>query len=77
MGVLVQKITLLELYYQSKYGVPSQYKEALDQSVNRILKNNKTTRQQFEKSLNYYAFHSSMQEKLNEDLLLHLSRKLR
>lgn len=76
MRVLVQNITLIELYYQSKHGVPSQYKEALDQSVDRILKNNKTTRQQFEKSLNYYALHSTMQESLNEDLLLHLSRKL-
>ena len=76
MSPLVEEIMLIETHYQSKYGVPSQYKKALDQSVDEILKKSKTNRKCFERSLAYYAGHPELQKKLNERLLTQLSRKI-
>jgi hypothetical protein len=73
---LVEEITLLETHYQSRYGVPSQYKEALDISVKSIFKKTRCSKATFEKSLKYYAAHPELQKELNEQLLTELSRKL-
>ncbi len=77
MAPLVEEITLLETHYQSKFGVPSQYKKALDQSVSRVLRKANCTLTDFEKSLKYYAAHPELQKQLNEKLLTNLSRKIR
>jgi hypothetical protein len=77
MAPLVEEITLLETHYQSKFGVPSQYKKALDQSVSRVLSKANCTLSDFEKSLKYYAAHPELQKQLNEKLLTNLSRKIR
>lgn len=74
MGAIVKEITLIETYFQSKYGVPSQYKGALDKSVNSVLKKEHLSRQAFKKSLDYYAAHPELQKALNEQLLMELSR---
>jgi hypothetical protein len=76
MAPLVEEITLLETHYQSRYGVPSQYKEALDISVKSIFKKARCSKATFEKSLKYYAGHPELQKALNEQLLTELSRKL-
>jgi endonuclease/exonuclease/phosphatase (EEP) superfamily protein YafD len=76
MTPLVEEITLLETHYQSRYGVPSQYKEALDISVKSIFKKTRCSKATFEKSLKYYAAHPELQKELNEQLLTELSRKL-
>lgn len=77
MTPLVEEITLLETHYQSKFGVPSQYKASLDLSVKRVLKKAGCTKRTFEKSLKYYAAHPTLQKELNEQLLTALSRKVR
>jgi Domain of unknown function (DUF4296) len=77
MTQLVEEITLLETHYQSKFGVPGQYKAALDLSVQRVLKKAGCTKRTFEKSLEYYAAHPTLQKELNEQLLTTLSRKIR
>lgn len=77
MTPLVEQITLLETYYQSKFGVPSQYKTALDRSVQRVFKKSGCTKSTFKKSLKYYAAHPALQKELNEQLLTALSRKMR
>lgn len=76
MSSLVEEITILETHYQSKFGVPSQYKKALDQSVSDVLQKAKCSREKFKKSLEYYAAHPELQKALNETLLTNLSRKL-
>lgn len=77
MAPLVEEITLLETYFQSKYGAPGQYKEALDLSVKRIFLKSGCSKATFKKSLKYYAGHPELQKELNEQLLTALSRKLR
>jgi hypothetical protein len=77
MVPLVEEITLLETHYQSKFGVPGQYKAALDLSVQRVFKKAGCTKALFEKSLKYYAAHPALQKELNEQLLTALSRKIR
>ena len=77
MTPLVEEITLLETHYQSKFGVPGQYKAALDLSVQRVFKKAGCTKSTFEKSLKYYATHPALQKELNEQLLTALSRKIR
>jgi hypothetical protein len=76
MSHLVEEITIIETHFQSKFGVPSQYKKALDTSVNRTLQKAGTTRAAFERSLRYYAAHPTHQQALNEDLLTSMSRKV-
>ena len=76
MSQLVEEITIIENHYQSKYGVPSQYKKALDASVNKTLQKVGCTRAAFEKSLRYYAAHPEHQKSLNEALLTSMSRKV-
>jgi hypothetical protein len=76
MSSLVEEITLIETHYQSKFGVPSQYKKALDTSVNKTLRKANCTRAKFEKSLSYYAAHPAHQKALNEALLTSMSRKV-
>ena len=76
MSSLVEEITIIETYYQSKFGVPSQYKKALDASVNKTLRKANCTRAKFEKSLRYYAAHPTHQKALNEALLTSMSRKV-
>ncbi|MBM3916783.1 MAG: DUF4296 domain-containing protein [Sphingomonadales bacterium] len=74
MCSVVKEITLLETHFQSKYGVPSQYKSALDLSVKKVFKKAHITRKQFQTSLDYYAAHPELQKALNEQLLMELSR---
>jgi hypothetical protein len=76
MSQLVEEITIIENHYQSKHGVPSQYKKALDASVNKTLQKFGCTLAEFEKSLRYYAAHPELQKSLNEVLLTNMSRKL-
>lgn len=76
MSKLVEEITILEVHYQSKFGVPSQYKSALDQSVSSVLQKANCTQEKFKKSLRYYAAHPELQKALNDTLLTSLSRKL-
>lgn len=76
MAKLTEEITLIETYFQSKYGVASQYKKALDLSVDKTLKKAKCNRAIFKKSLQYYAAHPEKQKALNDTLLTSMSRKI-
>lgn len=76
MCSLVEEITIIETHYQSKFGVPSQYKKALDASVNKTLQKAGCSRAAFEESLRYYAAHPADQKALNEALLTSMSRKV-
>jgi hypothetical protein len=76
MALIVEEITIIETHYQSRYGVPIQYKKALDKSVDQALVKAGCTRKKFKKSLRYYAAHPELQKSVNEVLLTNMSRKL-
>ena len=76
ISVLVEEISVLEAYYQSTYGVPGQYKEALDKAVAKTLKKHNCSLLKFKRSVYYYATHPSLQALLNENTMTRLSRKI-
>lgn len=76
MSVLVEEISVLEAHYQSTYGVPGQYKAALDKAVAIVLKQHHCTLLKFKKSVYYYAAHPALQKLLNESTMTRLSRKI-
>ena len=76
LSVLVEEISVLEAHYQSTYGVPGQYKAALDNAVAIVLKQHHCTLLKFKKSVYYYAAHPALQKLLNESTMTRLSRKI-
>ncbi|MFM8597284.1 MAG: DUF4296 domain-containing protein [Flavobacteriales bacterium] len=76
LSKLVEEISVLEAYYQSTYGVPGQYKTALDEAVKLTLKKQQCSLSKFKKSVYYYAAHPELQRLLNESTMTRLSRKL-
>ena len=75
MSVILEDVLLLESHYQSKFGVPGIYKDALDESVNRLLRKNGVSRKQFEKSYRYFASHPEEFKALNTRIMDRLSRE--
>ncbi|MEN9744066.1 MAG: hypothetical protein RLZZ65_1871 [Bacteroidota bacterium] len=76
LSVLVEEVSVLEAHYQSTYGVPGQYKKALEQAVERSLQKHNCSLLKFKQSVFYYAAHPDLQSELNEKVMTQLSRKL-
>lgn len=76
LSILVEEISVLEAHYQSTYGVPGQYKSALDKAVANTLKQHQCTLSKFKRSVYYYAAHPELQKLLNENTMTRLSRKI-
>lgn len=76
LSVLVEEVSVLEAHYQSTYGVPGQYKKALDQAVTQSLQKHNCSLLKFKRSVFYYAAHPELQSELNEKVMTQLSRKL-
>lgn len=75
MIVLLEKVTLLEHYFQAKYGTPSVYKAALDSSVMMELKKNGVTKKEYETSFEYYAKDQVRYKKMQEKIIERLNKK--
>ena len=75
MIVLLEKVTLLEHYFQAKYGTPSVYKAALDSSVMIELKKNGVTKKEYETSFEYYAKDQARYKKMQENIIERLNKK--
>jgi hypothetical protein len=76
LSVLVEEVSIVEAHYQSTYGVPGQYKAALDKAVMLILNKHQCSLSKFKKSVFYYAAHPELQKLLNENIMTRLSRKI-
>lgn len=76
ISILVEEISVLEAHYQSTYGVPGQYKAALDKAVGLVLRQHQCSLLKFKKSVYYYAAHPALQKLLNESTMTRLSRKI-
>jgi len=75
MIILLEKVTLLEHYFQAKYGTPSVYKAALDSSVMMELKKNGVTKKEYETSFEYYAKEQVRYKKMQEIIIERLNKK--
>jgi hypothetical protein len=76
MSVILEDVLLLESHYQSKYGVPGVYKDALDESVNKVLKKHGVSTKQFQTSYRYFASHPEEFKALNTRIMDRLSREI-
>jgi hypothetical protein len=70
-----EEVLVLENYYQTKYGVPNAYKNALDKSCQKVFIKNKVSKQDFEKSFDYYAHHPEKLKSINEQVIARLNKK--
>ena len=70
-----EKVLVLENYYQTKYGVPNAYKRALDKSCQKVFIKHKVSKQDFEKSFDYYAHHPDKLKSINEQVIARLNKK--
>lgn len=75
MSVILEDVLLLESHYQSKYGVPGVYKDALDKSVHRVFKKHGVKAKQFQESYRYYASQPEEFKALNTSIMDRLSRE--
>ena len=75
MSLILEEVLLLESHYQTKYGVPGVYKEALDKSVLIVLKKHKVSQEQFKASYQYYTCHPDLFRELNTKIMDRLSRQ--
>lgn len=70
-----EEVLVLENYYQTKYGVPNIYKNALDKSCQKVFIKHKVSKQDFEKSFDYYAHHPDKLKSINEQMIARLNKK--
>jgi hypothetical protein len=75
MTEVLQEVMLLENYYQSKYGSPSDYKAALDSSVEIVFKKHQTNKIQFSKSFDFYAQNPELFQKIQAKIIENLNSK--
>jgi hypothetical protein len=73
MSVVLEEVLLLESHYQSKYGVPGIYKEALDKSLESVFKKRGVTKKSFADSYAYYASQPETFKDLNTQIMDRLS----
>jgi hypothetical protein len=76
MSLVMEDVLLLESHYQSKYGVPGLYKNALDESLVDVFKKHHVTKQQFIHSYTYYASQPETFKALNTEIMDRLSRQV-
>lgn len=75
MTEVLQEVMLLENYYQTKFGSPSVYKEALDSSVEVVFKRFNTNKKQFSKSFDFYAQDPEVFKRIQAKIIENLNSK--
>jgi hypothetical protein len=70
-----EDVLVLENYYQIKYGLPSVYKNALENSCKKIFEKHKIKKQDFEKSFDYYAHRPEQLKSINQQIIARLNKK--
>jgi hypothetical protein len=76
MSLVLEEVLLLESHYQSKFGVPGIYKEALDKSLASVFKKRGVTKKNFADSYAYYASQPETFKALNTQIMDRLSRQV-
>ena len=70
-----EEILVLENYYQTKYEVPNTYKVALDKSCQKVFVKHNVSKQDFEKTFDYYAHTPEKLKSINERVIARLNKK--
>lgn len=70
-----EEVLVLENYYQTKYGVPNTYKDALDKSCQKVFIKHNVSKQEFESSFDYYAHRPEKLKSINEQVIARLNKK--
>jgi len=76
MSRVLEDVLLMESYYQSKHGIPSVYKDALDESLSEVFKKHHVSKKQFKESYVYYASQPEVFKELNTSIMDRLSRQI-
>jgi hypothetical protein len=70
-----EEILVLENYYQTKYGFPNTYKDALDKSCQKVFIKHNVSKQAFENTFDYYAHTPEKLKSINERVIARLNKK--
>ena len=70
-----EDVLVLEKYYQMKYGLPNNYKEALEKSCLLIFSKHQVTKKAFEQSYSYYARNPEKLMSIQEEIINRLNIK--
>ena len=70
-----EDILVLENYYQSKYGILTNYKDALEKSSEKTFRKHKTTKVEFENTYEFYAKNPEKLRTIQEKIIARLNKK--
>ncbi len=76
MTKIMGEVALLESYFQHKFGIPSSYKEALNISVDRVLKKHGVTSKNYEDNFRFYATQYDVFYEMNKDIIEQQNKSL-
>jgi hypothetical protein len=70
-----EQVLFLENYYQAKYGAPIAYKNALDKSCQKVFLKHQVSREDYEKTYDYYAHRPEKMKYINEQVIARLNKR--
>jgi hypothetical protein len=76
MTKIMGEVALLESYFQHKFGIPSSYKEALNISVDRVLKKHGVTSKNYEDNFRFYASQYEVFSEMNKTIIEQQNKNL-
>ena len=72
---IYEDVLLLENYYQTKYGLPNNYKEALEKSCSMSFRKHHVTKKAFEQTYDFYARNPRKLKTVQEKIINRLNKK--
>ena len=76
MAKIMGEVALLESYFQHKFGIPSSYKDALNISVDRVLKKHGVTSKNYEDNFRFYASQYDVFSEMNKTIIERQNKNL-
>jgi hypothetical protein len=73
--VVYEDILVLEDLYKTKFGLPANYKDALDKSCEKTFRKHHITKVEFEKAYEFYAKNPEKLKEIQEKIIARLNKK--
>ena len=70
-----EDVLVLENYYQAKYGILTNYKDALEKSTDKAFRKHHVTKIDFEKTYEFYAKNPEKLKTIQEKIIARLNKK--